>query len=243
MRELLGSAKPSRPLDDATFRRGAARVATFSVAPAAAVAVSVWAKLAVAGVIGLATAATIVGTDMLRSHDASRHTRALSTPPPPMTEAAVAPTVVATVSADDTNPPNEPSGPLARPVSPPPPAAKAVARPPLAVMPSPTAAVEPAIPWVPDERPKSTLAGELELLETARGHLARSPETALAKLAEHRARYPSGLLANERDLMELDALRKTGRVEDARSRAQAWLARDPRGMHAARVRQILSTLN
>jgi hypothetical protein len=80
------------------------------------------------------------------------------------------------------------------------------------------------------------------LLEQARAVLARDPTTALTRLAQHRARFPSGVLGAERDLIELDALRRTGRTTEARSHAQAWLEREPSGLHAARVRAILASL-
>jgi hypothetical protein len=50
-------------------------------------------------------------------------------------------------------------------------------------------------------------------------------------------------LAEERDLVELDALRHAGRLPEARHQARAWLARDPHGIHAARVRAILAAVD
>jgi hypothetical protein len=71
--------------------------------------------------------------------------------------------------------------------------------------------------------------------------MTRSPAGALAHLDAHRARFPAGVLSAERNLMELDALRRTGRLADARDRANAWLARDPHGMYATRIREILDS--
>jgi hypothetical protein len=88
----------------------------------------------------------------------------------------------------------------------------------------------------------STLAAEIALLEEARRSLANDPTTTLAKVAEHRARFAKGGLSSERDLLELDALRRTGRTTEARARAQAWLERDPAGLHSTRVRRILEAL-
>jgi hypothetical protein len=259
MRELLGSARRSRPLDESTFRRGAERVARFSVAPATVAAVSIWAKLAAAGLVGVAAAGTFVAVEAVRVRDSSLATS--STPAPGSTASAVvAPSRAATVEPASTT--VETSAPLEPAVLAPLPAREkapekvqekvqekvpVIASPPalrVTLAPPSTASAAPVTPWVPEEpsRPKSTLSDELVLLERARSHLARSPETALGNLAEHRARYPAGVLADERDLMELDALRRTGRMQDARNRAQAWLDRDPRSMHAARVRQILNAL-
>jgi hypothetical protein len=243
MRELLHSSRASRPLDEAAFRRGAARVATFSVAPAAVAAVSVWAKLAAAGVVGLAAAGAVVAADALRSpsHDervVSPVAAATAVTPSPRTAVPLVPAALPPVE----EPPSPPA--IAPPVT----AIRARTQP-ASVMAVATASASPAeeaapqAPEEPHERARSTLDDELQLLESARDLLARSPETALAKLAEHRARFPSGVLTSERDLMELDGLRRTGRVAEARSRAQAWLAREPSGMHAERVRRILSSLD
>ncbi len=236
MRELLGSAPRSRPLDEAAFRRGARRVAAFSVAPAAAVAASFWTKLAAAGALGLATAGAIAGAATL-THE------------PPATEqreSSRAPVASARVEMPAPIPAPEPLPSPSEPVRAAAPVGVArvvpAARPVLVAPPSnPTPPAEAAAD-VPPDRPKSTLADELELLQSAREHLAQRPETTLAELDKHRALYPTGTLGAERDLLELDALRRCGRVQDAKSRAQDWLARDPRGIHAARVRQILATL-
>jgi hypothetical protein len=53
---------------------------------------------------------------------------------------------------------------------------------------------------------KSTLANELELLEAARGALAqRAYEEALRLAAQHRASFPDGVLAPEREAIEVRA--------------------------------------
>jgi hypothetical protein len=100
----------------------------------------------------------------------------------------------------------------------------------------------PPVLAAPSARPASTLPEELELVERARRHLASSPETALQELAQHRARHPLGALAAERDVLELEALRRTGRVEDARIRAKDLLEREPNGLFAERVRAFLRSL-
>ena len=243
MRELLASARPSRSIDDATFRRGAKRIASVSLAPTTILLASFWTKLAAAGAIGLATAGTVAAVIASSNEVAPMTPQAIASPvvaPPPPREIP-APT-------PSTSTPEQEPAPAPAPAIGPAPAA----RPPAKMLQTAAPAPEPpsivsSIVTVPEEpeqlsRPKSTLADELGLLQRARGHLARSPDTALTELAEHRALYPSGALAAERDLMELDALRRAGRVQEAKSRALAWLARDPQGIHAARVRQILSTI-
>lgn len=249
MRELLGSARPLRPLDEAIFHRGARRVATFSVAPAVAGAVSVWTKLAAAGALGLVAAGTIAGVELFRdpSNDVVTTTRPV---PSPSLAAASSQAIPQFEPPASIAPVRDDPPMIAAPVAAM--AAPLVAKPVVAAAPVATVATtveKPApdassTPWISSEpsRAKSTLDDELGLLQSAREHLARSPQMSLSELAQHRALYPSGVLATERDLMELDALRRAGYVQDAINRAQAWLARDPHGFSAARVRRILSTL-
>ena len=80
------------------------------------------------------------------------------------------------------------------------------------------------------------------MLEEARAVLSRDPTTTLTRVAEHRARFPSGVLGAERDLLELDALRRSGRTTEARAHATAWLEREPSGLHAPRIRAILASV-
>ncbi len=66
----------------------------------------------------------------------------------------------------------------------------------------------------------SSLTSELALLEEAKAALERAPMLSLARVAEHRARHPSGELSAECDLIELDALRRLGRRDTARKIAR-----------------------
>lgn len=243
MKELLRAAKPSRAMDEATFMRNADKVAKIAIAPAAAAAISVWAKLAAAGaVIGLATVGTVAATQWRST--------------PPAEAISVSATHASATTVFQVAPPPAPApigtdeAALTTPATPapttPPPVKIVVAAPKPLETPTlaPAAASSAASSSGPEEppRPASTLKEELSLLESAKHDLARSPESSLQKLEAHRARYPSGILSAERDLMALDALRRTGRTQEARDRARAWLTRDPQGIHSARVRQILSTL-
>jgi hypothetical protein len=245
MRELLGSARPTRPLDEVTFRRNAKTIAKLpsqwkTAAPAAAAAtISIWTKLAAAGAIGLAATGAVVAVELqeMRGHAPETHAAGPANVAPPAPTAPTAPTVVPTSSSVVAAAPSSTSTVLVK-AAPSPPAIVHVPAP--AASPAPQEAREAKA-----ESPKktSTLSAELLLLEDARAWASRDPQTALARLAEHRARHPAGLLSAERDLMELDLLRRTGRVQDARDRAKAWLARDPNGMHSARVREILASLD
>jgi hypothetical protein len=246
VRELLSAARPTRAIDDARRERGAARVAKLGAAPVAAAAVSTWVKLAAAAGIGLATTTAVVATRSFASHDAEVAPREV-----------IAPAIVARSPSpkiaprDEVPAPEPPPAIVSKTEEPPaiaiPPAPRSVA-PPKIEIPIPVAEPAPVVeaPLVAEakseksEKKPSTLADELVVIESARAHVARDPSTTLARAAEHRARWPHGVLGAERDLIELDALRRVGREDDARARAAAWLSRDPSGPYASRLRAIAS---
>jgi hypothetical protein len=87
-----------------------------------------------------------------------------------------------------------------------------------------------------------TLAREAAMLEEARALLDRAPGDALSKLDEHAAAFPSGHLVLEREMMAVDALRRLGRTDDARSRGRALLARYHGSLYEERVRAMLEAL-
>jgi hypothetical protein len=234
VRELLSSARTTRSLDDVARRRNASRVGKLTVAPAAAAAaVGIWTKLAAAGVVGLAAVGTVVTVQAQREAPApvAASTSPVSSMVPSVKAAPIAVPVAAPVEMQDE--------PAAEPERVP-----AHAAAPRASAPVDAPEEEPAPTPAPMAAPTAepTLAAELSLLEEARAVLARDPLHALAALDSHRRRFPNGELADERDLMELDALRRAGRGADAADRARAWLARDPAGLHSTRVRAILASL-
>ena len=233
MRELLGSARKTRSMDPEAFERGAVKFATISAVPVA-VGLGLWAKVAIAGVVLLAGAGVFVAVDPQRAE----HRAPVAAPGPASDVAAPAfgaPLVVAEPEVEKAPSPAEPPAPV--PIAKPARVETVVA--PQGPEPAPSAAV-----WTPPPPPRaaSTLADELALLEHARAELERDPGAALATLAKHRALHPTGILVAERDLLELDAIRRTGRVQDARIRAEHWLRRDPNGIHATRVRRLLESL-
>jgi outer membrane protein assembly factor BamD (BamD/ComL family) len=63
-------------------------------------------------------------------------------------------------------------------------------------------------------------------------------EAALAPLAEHARRFPSGRLVEEREALRVQALAKLGRVAEARQVAQAFRARFPRSVLLPRVGEL-----
>ena len=119
------------------------------------------------------------------------------------------------------------------------------------------ASVEPKLPAEPyaptDLRPRGELPGLVEqddadrlqaesaLLERARRMLNVDARQALAVLKEHAA-LPDSQLATERELIEIEALRRLGRSQEARARAQRLLKGAPNGLYADRIRSILDKL-
>lgn len=82
-----------------------------------------------------------------------------------------------------------------------------------------------------------TLRAERALLTAARAALdADDPAAALAALDRHAARFPTGILAEERTATRVRALCAAGRRADADAARDAFLARWPRSVHEARVR-------
>ncbi|MBX3185762.1 MAG: hypothetical protein KF819_02055 [Labilithrix sp.] len=239
VRELLGAARPTRPIDRVVLERGASRVSAIASIPLAA---ALWPKLA-AAVIGVSAIGLVAGVRATRTPDevAIGNARVLASTP--------APSSAATASPRDAVPAPEASLDRDAPVVAPPPSPVVATPQPVPEAPAAAApSAETATPSTDATRPSasaspaSTLAAELALLEGARGALARDPELALERIGAHRARFPRGTLSGERDVLEIDALRRAGRLGDARARAQAWLERDPTGFHAERLRAILGTL-
>lgn len=76
---------------------------------------------------------------------------------------------------------------------------------------------------------------ELALIQSAQGALGTSPATALARTDEHRRRFGDGVLAQEREVVAIDALVRLGREAEARERAEAFHRRWPRSAHGRRV--------
>jgi hypothetical protein len=81
-----------------------------------------------------------------------------------------------------------------------------------------------------------TLADERSLVDTARTALSRNDATAaLDALAQHERRFPSGQLAEERLALQVLALTRAGRTDDARARAKVFRQKFPSGLFRAVV--------
>lgn len=104
--------------------------------------------------------------------------------------------------------------------------------------PTPTARTRTPAVRVAEPKPAEDLvAEEVALLADARTALgAGEAGRAIKLLARHRKRFPNGLLANERDVSWITALCVLGKVDEARTKAQAFLRAHGSSPHAAKVR-------
>ncbi len=75
--------------------------------------------------------------------------------------------------------------------------------------------------------PSLPIESEAAFLERARATLAASPARALALANLHRSRYPSGVLAQEREVIAIEALKRLGRADEAARRSGDFSNRYP----------------
>ncbi|MEY2934533.1 MAG: hypothetical protein RL033_5282 [Pseudomonadota bacterium] len=158
------------------------------------------------------------------------------TPAPPTLPAASSPHVQP-VPASEPAPVLEPQAAVLPPsVLPPSVLPPSVLRP--AQQPSVLPAAPASEPLPPATRPSPRAASgsEAELLRRAQALLAARPERALALTAEHQRRFRDGALAEEREALAIEALRRLGRGQAAQRRALAFERRYPNSVHASRVR-------
>ncbi|WP_437605781.1 hypothetical protein WMF20_32510 [Sorangium sp. So ce834] len=144
-------------------------------------------------------------------------------------------------------------GALAGPVE------RAAARPAPAAVPAPVPPVEAQPEEIPaparagssggaasrvDPKPASTsaaLKAELSALDAARSTLASgNAQGALALLDAYSKEHPRGRLGLEAEVLRIDALAKSGRLDAASQRAKAFLQRHPNSVLASRVRRYVN---
>jgi len=93
----------------------------------------------------------------------------------------------------------------------------------------------------PTERTESSLSGEASLLWRAKEELAKDPADSIALCTEHEELYPRGQLAQEREVIRIDALVRLGRRVEAHAAGNAFLSAYPDSAYAARVRRAYGT--
>jgi hypothetical protein len=72
---------------------------------------------------------------------------------------------------------------------------------------------------------------EVDLLERARAALGSNPGHAYALTTEHKLRFPGGALAQEREIIAIDALKQLGRSDQAALRADQFAKNFPSSAH------------
>jgi hypothetical protein len=84
---------------------------------------------------------------------------------------------------------------------------------------------------------------ELALLARAQRALATEPALALQLAAAHERQFSASQLAQEREVIEVQALVQLGRRAEAQARAEAFRRRFPHSAHARRIDVILGKRN
>ena len=235
VRALLRNAGRSQALPDETRTRSIARLDRYLLWPAAA-GLLFWLKgVAIAagiGVVGVVAVAQIrpmfrpepavVAVAPTRLHVGAR----MASPPGATIPAAPAPVVSAVPAPAGIAP--APPEPTVRPAAP--------DRAPAARIHLPVPISTQAPPEMDD------LTREATMLERARASLDRDPSASLAELDAHAARFPSGALRIERELLAVDALTRAGRRDEARLRAEALLPAAGGTIYEPRLRSLLEKL-
>lgn len=108
-------------------------------------------------------------------------------------------------------------------------------------------AIEPPSKDAPAPRTPNTVSDplslELSAIESARAALARRDYArALRSLDEHRKRFPNARLMAEATVLRIEALAASGEKQAAARIGKAFLARDPNGPYARRVRSLLGEI-
>jgi hypothetical protein len=95
------------------------------------------------------------------------------------------------------------------------------------------AAQEPAAPEPESNAQREQ--SEIQLLFDARLKAKSDPSAALRLLDEHAARFATGLLTPEREVLAIEVLRKLGRTGEAERRLLAFRERYPASLHLRRL--------
>jgi hypothetical protein len=113
---------------------------------------------------------------------------------------------------------------------------------------SPAAAIEPVAasrPIAAMRAPAPTAQGvgggdtEIAILEAAQDRLASNPAAALAYAERHAARFPDGVLAQEREVIAIESLVRLHRDAEARQRAERFYRDFPSSAHRARIEALV----
>jgi hypothetical protein len=212
LRLLLVAAAADLP-GDAELARLASKLGPLLLPPVAGAAAGTAVGAGLGTTAKLSLAAAVLAGGGLLAYYAATHGGAPAPTPP-------APTVAAPTAA-----PPEPARPSA-PVEAPPvvESAPSPSAAPSATAPAPGSDAAAKQPSSGSTHPATT---EAVLLEGARSVLGSNPARALQLTDEHRARFPSGVLAQEREVIAIEALKRLGRADAAARRVEAFARRYP----------------
>jgi hypothetical protein len=80
---------------------------------------------------------------------------------------------------------------------------------------------------------------ESDLLGRAQAALRTDPNRALGLAAEHRRKFPNGVLVQEREVLSIEALERLGRHKEAVARADGFLRSFPGSAHRSKVNAVI----
>lgn len=147
--------------------------------------------------------------------------RATASPPPPATAPSLADAVPGprSLEAGDPAEPSTPSSIVSETVT----------------------GAPPARPPVAESRPQTPADGpsEVALLQQAQAALKSNPKLALSLTQTHRERYPKGALAQEREVIAIEALARMKRAEEAERRAAGFAKTYPGSAHQQKVEETV----
>ena len=87
----------------------------------------------------------------------------------------------------------------------------------------------------------TSIDAELAAIEAARGVLASGHASdALARVHDYRTTFATPHFSDEADVIEVQALAALGRGDEARTKAQRFLAAHPRSPYAQRIRAVVT---
>jgi hypothetical protein len=220
-RGLLDAARKPKAMPSEVRARSAARIAAMAAAPTIA-ATTGW-KTLTGKTIGIAAFAAIGVGAGLAVWSWSHHGDRVRVEEPTKASSSATPQNTAI-----------PWAPMPSPTSVPVPAPNANATASTTTIATPTPSVAPSTSALSD-----ALAEETKLLDAARAKINGDPTGALAILDEHRAKFPAGKLAAEREYLSVRVLVALGRRDEAKARADAFLKRWPESPLASVVRDLV----
>jgi hypothetical protein len=149
-------------------------------------------------------------------------------PPPSVarSEPKPAPAALAPSAARPTLPPAQPQTSMQEPPSAPPSVSRAS-----------TASASRAEP--PPNEPRASTAQDAQLLQQARAELASNPARALSLTRDHAVHFPDSPLVVEREALQIEALARLGRRNEAAVALAVFEARYPRSPYARRLHALL----